>query len=235
MIAKIAKDFWNVIFAFALFNLLLAVPGFAMNTGFTVDDVSDEDIAAIFERFDLKVIDEPNNVSAFTCFAVNASGDYALGYGLGTGRILVYDANGTYLYGFSFTNYGSIGLSWDGEAIILYDCRGDLAVAIDRNGNCLDMKWIQDTTQNSDYWYDEVDATQRTVNGVTYRADHCFLGSYSRLTKVAPDGESTVLFDVTADTILKTVSTAIFAGIVILFMIIIIRHNLKKNSANEES
>ena len=195
----------------------------AASAGFETVDLSEERIAEIYPRWELALIDEPDVKQGFVCFDVNPSGHYALGFGETDKKaVLVYDENGNYLYGFSF-NTGSFGVGWDGNDLILYSVRGDLAICIDRQGQCLWMKDIPQTSHNSDIWRKEVEANTRVKEDATYKAEHWLYnnetlhwGIYTRLIKTLPTGEEIVLFDQTQGTILRRAIPLMFASCISL-------------------
>lgn len=221
------------LFVLTLFVILFAMmisPGYARNTGFECEDVDGESMDTIFKRFELEVIDEPIVTYGFSYFDVNEMGHYALGFNnVDKDMILVYDSDCTFLYGLSFIDNGAFGFEFDGSNIILYSVRSDLAVSVDKNGNCLDMKKVQSTPQNSDYWYEEVFANIRNINGATFTAEHWLFnhellhwGRYPRLVKTMPDGERVVLFDTTENTFAAIRFIIIFAGVLLLLTVVIL-------------
>lgn len=231
-----------VSFLLCFILILTGLPCFAMNTGFDLSDKSEEEIAAIVSRLDIELIDEPEIKTGFSCFDVNEFGDYALGFDRSEKDILLtYNAEGEYLYGFSFADNGGFGIEWDGNDIIVYSVRSDLAILIDKQGRCLDIKEIQNTSQNNEYWRKEVNANIRTVNGATFTAEHGLVnsellhwGTYLCLVKTTPSGERMILFDVTANAIALTI--IILFVVVILFTVVIlvvcrVKHNPKARDA----
>lgn len=199
------------------------LPCFAADTGLLADELLEEDIAAVFAKLKLETINQPTINTGFSCFDVNQTGTYALGFGHGQRDcVLVYDPNGVYLYGFSFKNNGSLGLEWNGETLILYLLRSDLAVEVDANGNCVAIKKIQNSVHNSQYINNTIFANKRIINGATYSAEHWLInnellhwGSYSRLVKNIPNGDKVTLFDQTNHQITKLVILLI--GMTLLF------------------
>lgn len=241
MPAKKIKYGICLFFVFTLLCLLLSIPCCAMGTGLVFDEISQDEISSIFERLHLERIDEPAIHTGFCCFDVNEDGGYALGFDTGnTDMILVYDTNGSYLYGFSFSNNGSLGIEWDDQNLILYTVRGNLAVWLDGNGTCLDMKIVQNSTQNNEYWNDEVWANVKKSGDVTFTAEHWLMnselihwGSYPRLVKTMPDGEEIVLFDRTGH--LSSGGIFIIAcGALFLCAFIIILIKYRRHASNRQ-
>jgi len=225
MLSILKKRTIVLMFGIWLFNTMLISQCLAMDTGFLTDDIAAEDIELIFNKIELTAIVQPDTFSGFSCFAVNEYGDYALGFDQNEiDTVLVYSADGTFRYGFTFSNSGSLGLELDQENVILYFVRSDLAVSVDQNGNCLDAKIIQNTSQNQDYWNGEVFANKRTVNDSVFTAkhwlfnnEHLHWGKYTRLVKLLPDGEEIILYDATA-TLLRNVRRIMVLGGTILLL-----------------
>ncbi len=149
------------------------------------------------------MIDEPVVISGFADFDVNQKGQYALAYdGIVKDRVLVYDAEGNWLWGFTFYNDGALYVRWNEDNILVYFVRSDVIVEVDKNGNCIGMWYVLDTPERYRYVDEIFDAKECTVNGDTYRAEHWLFthelirwGKYPRLVKITPEGEKTVLFD----------------------------------------
>jgi len=209
----------NFVVAFLIIVILLGcflpLVCFAESSELTFDEIASNEISNIFQRMELKSIEESKGTAGFSCFAVNENGDYALGYDIGSNDIIqVYNAENSYLYGFSCIDNGAFELSWHDDGLIIYRVRSDLAVWIDEEGNCLGMKIVQNTTENDEYMRKVICANKKVVNGVTYLAEHwlynhesLYWGQYSRLVKIE-DEERSILFDVSELYTKRFVATA---------------------------
>jgi len=220
---------------------MFAIPCSAVNAGFSVSDISEDNIVTIFERFHIQSISEPDTKRRFSCFSVNDAGEYALGFDVGEEDIiLVYDSDGSYLYGFSASSNGSFGIKLGNDSLTIYHVRSDLAVTIDKNGNCLDMKKIQNTSANNDYWNQVVFANRKCVNDTTFIAEHWLYnseslrwGSYPRLVKELPGGERMVLFDAGSEWLVNFLLVAVIVVLPLLGMLaVIIVYQVKHSSVN---
>lgn len=223
--------------------IICSISSLAMNTGFVTEKIGEEDIPDIYERLNVQSIIEPDISIGFSCFDVNEMGNYALGFNSDKDEILVFDSQGNFLYGFSFEGTGTFGLEWDGESIILYRVRSDLAISIDKEGNCKEIKKIKDCPENTHYWNHEIYATKRTINGSVFTAEN-HLGilntitaqTYSVLTKTLPNGDEVILFDITTQrkTALTTIIiiVGIFLSICIIGLILLLRRNIKRKMYN---
>lgn len=201
----------------------------AMNTGFTTEDICEEDISTIYERLEIQEIDDSDVSIGFSCFDVNNKGEYILGFNAAQDKILVFSAEGEFLYGFSLKDNGSFGVEWDGENINIYRVRSDLAVSIDTTGNCVEIRKIKNTIENNNYWNHNIKATQRTNQGDIYTAENN-LGifnlltahTYSRLVKTLPNGEKIILFDITAQQTVNIMVYTILIGIFVLICTVVL-------------
>ena len=171
--------------------------------------------------------------ASFYCFDVNEKGQYALGFDtMFSGKVVnIYDADGTFLYGFSFNTPGSFYIEWDGENIIIYLVRGDLAFAIDSNITCVEMADIPNNQENQKYWRGEIASAERNVNGVTYQAKPGLLAFHWKIVALAPDGTEMVLFHepgAFGKIIALTLFTVLFSCAVVIGMLYSARKNYKK-------
>jgi len=162
----------------------------------TTEQIPENEIIEIYNRMGVRLIDEPDSMKLFSCFDVNENGDFIIGINESAeDKILVYDKHGNYLYGFVMYGSGTFGVEWDGNNVIVYRVRSDLAVWIDKYGNCQDMKRIPITTNNNRYWNYVIKAKKRTIEENQYIASSEFLlFDYSKLTKSDANGNETVLY-----------------------------------------
>ena len=176
---------------------------FAMDSGFEVSEIDESEWDEIFSRCGIYAIEEPTIGSGFCCFDVNEAGEYLLCFdGTEKQMILVYDSSEEYLYGFSVDFSGTFGAEFDDDGLIIYPVRSNLAIKVDREGDLIDMKSIDDTVENHDYWRKEIEANERVIGDTRYNAEHWLInhkllhwGQYPKLVKTLPDGERIVLFE----------------------------------------
>lgn len=213
--------------------ILLAVPCRAINTGFVLEDVSEEEKENYIASLNLKPVDAPIKNTSFYCFDVNEKGQYAIGYnGPFVGHVVnVYDADGAFLYGFSFSTYGAYSIQWDGENIIIYLVRGNLAFAIDPDITCVEVASIPDNADNQKYWRREVDSVEREVNGVTYQAKAKLSSYHWKLVAVSPDGTETVLFHAPGG-LEKIITLILFVVLFGVIVVIVLSYSLNKKYRN---
>lgn len=143
----------------------------------------------------------------------------------GNQYIYVYDATGKFQYGYAFNNPGSYGLQWDGSDLIIYFVRSDIAALVDSAGNIKELKVIDDTEANNSYWNKYVFAKERTQNGNTYTMKsnmgllNIVATGYSQIIITAPDGQETMIYDVSkaqkSGTVLEITFAMLFVGAVV--------------------
>lgn len=210
--------------------ILLSIPCHAINTGFVLQDVPEEKKENYIISLNLKPVDAPMKNASFYCFDVNEKGQYALGFNtMFSGKVVnVYDADGTFLYGFSFNTPGSFYIEWDGDNIIVYLVRDDLAFAIDSNITCVEVADIPNNQENQKYWRGEIASAQRKVNDVTYQAKPGLLAFRWKLVALAPDGTETVLFH-EPGAFGKTVVFAVMIGLFFAAATIWVIYSAQKN------
>ncbi len=220
---------------------LFIVPCCALETGFTTSEIEQTKIQEIYQRIDVRLEKERQFSNGFSCFDVKPDGTYALGFDLGNRDwILVYHADNTFAYGISFNCDGSFGLEWDADNLILYTIRGGRAISIDKNGNCVDMRSIENTSENNSYWNHQVWARKRTINDTIYTAEYNMgilsilsTSGYSVLAKEASNGERIFLFDNTERHMQKTIFgagvTAVFVSVVVICVVKSLVQSIRKD------
>ena len=221
--------------------LLLPVLCHASNGGFSFETKDTIEHLAIASKLNIQPVEDTAVRKGFCCFDVNEKGKFALGFDHAEYDILlVYDNDGEYLYGFSFHIDGAWGVGWEGNNIILFCVRSDLAITIDERGTCIEVAEIEENPDNQAYWNHEVFANTRDVNGVVYTAKHWLVnsplihwGQYPMLIQTFPTGESTVLFDAFQRQPFPILRALTIAGIflasgVVVFLLLSIRSQKKR-------
>lgn len=224
---------------FITLALSMFFPIEVFGVGMETERMSEEEMSTAFEKLGLQLIDNPKTNNRFSYFDVNEEGNYMLGFNGGKDLILVFDRDNDYLYGFSMVSNGAFGLEWDGENIVIYCDRSDLAVTIDKNGNCLRMEKILNTTENNRYW-NNLRANKKTIGGFTYVAEHELgsvnifggsWGTYARFVRISFDGQETVLFDgASVDMSILLICIVVFGGLLIVACSIYLFHLRGKKS-----
>ncbi len=198
----------------------------ALNTGFSVVDISEEEQEKIEGNLQLTPITSEPIKYPVACFDMREDGMLVIGCetGLDKQTICVYH-QGEFQYGYTFKSAGAFGVEWDGDLINLCFVRGDLVVSFDVNGQILQISKIEDTYANSSYW-DDVLAKEKSVQGQIYAIQNdlgilnMFAINYSQLTSTNADGQTTVLYD--APTIAFAVSLLITVLVLVLVVAVVV-------------
>ena len=200
----------------------------ALNTGFAVADISEDEQEKIEGNIQLAPITSEPIKYPIACFDVREDGMLVIGSNVGIHKktICVYN-QGEFQYGYTFTSAGDFDVEWDGDLINLCTVRSGLVISIDANGQILQISKIEDTYANTLYWYD-VRANPKSAQGQTYAIQNdlgilnFFAVGYSQLTSTNADGQTTVLYDartiVFVQSLLVTALTLILLVAVVVFL-----------------
>ncbi len=179
----------------------------------------------LFASYGIKLTESEFDGYIIDCFDVNAH----------TGNILIccegmmsiktveiYTSEGSFQYGYTFLDPGSIAAEWEGDNVIIYSVRGGYGTVVDREGNTIEVR----SEIGDSYLNQEVCADDKTVGGTKYRLRH------SKLVRFAPDGSEITVFDRSGRRTLFDLSIAVY--FIVLFTVAIIwiarvwRKNLQK-------
>lgn len=198
----------------------------AMNTGFSTQTINTEDQKTFLSNIQLVKAEKEPAKNSIECFDVNEDGLIAIGTSdFSQQSISVYNLSSDYKYGYNFNCNQSFGVEWDGNNIIIYFVRSDVAVLVDENGTILELQKIENTTNNSSYWNHSVFSTQRTAGNYKYIIKNdmgpfnLFASSYSQLIVVDEQGNQTMLYNVNNAQISKTIF--IFVAVIIFSAIVV--------------
>lgn len=227
-----------------VFTSIACVHSYAINSGFELESISEEDKQSFLSYIDIKVFTEEPYKKAIKCFDVNHFGTVAVGqFDDDTIKtICVYNKDGTFLYGYNFKSSGSYGIQWDNDNIIIYFVRGDMAISITPDGEIADVKKITNSIENNYYWNNVVFSESRNIDGTEYKIMNdmgffnVFSISYSLLVVLPSNGEKIVFYDVGKAQLLTTVT--VFLGIIILVcsaVVVLIRQTKKNIKTHIES
>lgn len=153
-------------------------------------EMSDKLVEQVEESLGVTVFYQQETKRLIKCFDVNKSGWYAIGYRNNT--IHVYDACGTFQYGYHFNTEGTYGIVLKENSIIIYLARSHIAAELDKTGRCFYAeKKITDGI---------IDRTSKQVGNMKYTVERdvgLFNGDYSRLVATDEKGERVILYDAT--------------------------------------
>lgn len=162
-----------------------------MDTEFEVKDYDN------YERFisaiSLKLINSDCNgadIKGIHCFDVNENGNIAVAFESQMKKhICIYNSYGEFQYGYSLVDYGSIGVEWSGDNVIVYFERGNNLMLIDRYANVLDIKEALYTSKNNSYRNNVVFSREKTVGDYTYKLKG------GKITKTDAEGNKQIIVD----------------------------------------
>ncbi len=221
-----------------LFIFAGLIPVCSKSDSFETESLSSGKSESVVSNIRFKRLDIERNKDSIECFDVNESGEIAIGSESHSSKIIsIYSTDGVFLYALEFETEGGFGLEWQDNSLNVYFVRGAIGINIDPQGNILDVFAIKDTMENNSYWNNVVFSSTRNVNGTVYKIDNDLgifnfvQSSYSRLVKIAPNGEKIVLYDVGNSQLFYTL---LWTGVILIGIVSIITIILKQWKKNLE-
>lgn len=213
-----------------IFLLSFKIDILAMNTGLSTEEMESDKVESILSHINLSVLSLEPVKDAIDCFDVNEKGMIAIGTSDSEKKtICIYSSDGIFQYGYRFNSYGSFGIKWEEDNIIIYFVRGDFLVEVDTNGIIEKVLDVSDTLENGSYRRNSIFATKREVGDSKYVLKNdmgilnLFASTYSQLVITNNKGETEIFYDVNATELPKMIVTVIgvivFAGSVIVILI----------------
>ena len=186
----------KTILIFTLFFIMIESI-YSINIGFTTDSVTENEFDSIIKSKKVELLNEDPKGGAIECFAVSENGLIALGFAPVEDSkkfVGVYNSNFEFLYAYAFNDSGSFGIAWDNENLVICSVRENDLVSVSPHGEITEIAKIQDTIDNSRHWREKIEATEQTIQGVTYKIQNVGLtsfyeGSYSQLVKINENNE----------------------------------------------
>ncbi|MBE6765390.1 MAG: hypothetical protein E7546_05870 [Ruminococcaceae bacterium] len=232
----------KIVLTVLLLMLVLSANGmsvFAMNTGFDIKPVSEEEKESFVDAINFSILDKEYKNKSIHCFDVREDGTFAIGsehnkMGAMKDIVSVYSAEGVFQYGYIFDSPGSFYLEWDGENVLIYFVRSNFIISVNPEGEVEEAADVPMTPANDSYSFKLLKKTECVVGDKTYEIKNdmgAFLNfisfTHSQLVVTDSDGNSTILYDVGTYQLIKTlfVITAIVAFFVCF--IIFMRRNIK--------
>lgn len=199
----------------------------AMTTGFKVETAGGRND----NNINIKSKNEEYYFHSIECFDVSDKGLIAVGISEDIKKYInVYDNDGIFKYGYSFEIYGTFGIEFDNDNIIIYTVRGDKAYLIDKKGNCLEICDILNNSENNSYWNNVVFARLKESDGNKYYLSKnksllgIFSSSYSQLIKRDSNGDKTVLLDASNENNTYIIVISIMVIIVMCVLIMVVKY-----------
>lgn len=173
-------------FCMIIFSLLLTV---------NATDTSNITVKNVPESLDASIIFLEETKSLIKCFDVNEDGWFALGFNNNT--IQIYDANGTFQYGYSFHTDGTYGLELQESSVVIYLARSNVAVELEKTGNSVRAESVPFSKTFAGSVMDRTSKKVRNVQYLLERDIGIFDGYYSRFVSIGEGGTRVILYDTT--------------------------------------
>ena len=178
----------------------------AMETGFVTEEVSEEDKEQFKNKKTFTLVTLEPEKESIRCFAVSDDGLIALGidkFSFTTEKaVYIYNSDGEFQYGYTFTTYGTFGVEFNGDCLDIYFVRSELIYTVDRSGEIVNIRRAPSSKENSNYYIYVVDSTTKKIGETTYtiRNDlgafrNLFTTSYSQVVLTNGDVEN-IIYDV---------------------------------------
>ena len=224
------KRIFKVLVCVFIFILLVNfVDVKAVNTGFEVGLLSNEEKNMFITNIDIKLIEDEPEKKSIACFDVNDSNLIAIGQRTSDRKfICVYSCNGDFQYGYTFYCDGDFGVEWDKNNLNIYFVRSHILVSVSANGEILDALEVRNTIDNNSYVNHLIYATERTVDGTEYIIGNkkgllnSLAVAYSQVTVRNVTGEERVIYDVSTKQQLNTITAIVFCLVFFLIVVLIV-------------
>lgn len=192
-----------------------------------------EQIETYKNNVDVSLIGTPISPEPFCCFAVSEQGRIAIGIDNGSDKkVVVLNEQGDFLYAYSFTNYGTFGVGWEQENVVIFLVRSDIAATFNENAELQSVKMIDDSLGSNAYWNETVFAKQKEHGNKTYKMTSPVGFNLFReaavLHRVSGDGEIEVLYDATSSWRTGMIVCAVVLVIIAVVFIAVFKPMFKK-------
>ena len=179
----------------------------------------EEYAALISEISDFILVDGPERDRMIKCFAISEEGKIALAFDGEYAQIDVYQADGTYLYGYSFENRNcAFSVFFEGENLSVYHVKGGFVATFDASGHCIQIhRALNTNATNEAYHNDFYRPSSGQIGRLSYEAEKTVsMTKYSRFTVEDVLGNRIVIFEVSKESNTERIlSIVVFTGIVV--------------------
>ena len=241
MCSRMKRIVYIILIIFFFCNAISPKALAAIHPGFSTEPLSAVEIDTFLRNVKLSPLPEEPKRKPIVCFDVD---DERIAVGCEESdhkTVCVYTTEGAYQYGWRFPCDGSFGVELEGENLILYFARSDIAVMINLEGKIESLAKIQNTSDNNSYWNHHVHAISREVGDIRYTLKNdlgifnLFASTYSRLTATGADSVQHVLYDVRAEQLAKMIFvTALVLTFTTIAVAVLIREFKKLKRENRK-
>ncbi len=207
----------------------------AINTGFSVEELSKEEQDRFVSNIRITLLTEEPVKSTFIVFDVNKDGLIAIGQNTDSRKtISIYSKEGIFQYGYSFNCSGYFGVEWDGDNLNIYFVRSDRIVSASPAGNVLNVYEVQDTFENNTYISHYIHATRKTIGASEYCIGNdlgilnFFASSYSQVVVKDSTGTATIVYDASPRQQTKAIIATIIVSACVAMAVVVIVGNIKR-------
>lgn len=194
----------------------------ASQNGLDTENLDLDDEETFLSSVKISMFRDETEKNSIQCFDVSDDGLIAIGTEKSRKKyVSVYDSKGSFSYGYEFECYGTYGIEWSGDDIIIYFIRDNIALQIDAMGNIVNIVKVLDTMDNSLYMRQNVFSDEKYYNGNKYLLKNdlgilnFFASSYSQITIIDDDGNETTVYDVSN---LQMYKYIIISSLIIVFL-----------------
>lgn len=187
-------------------------------SGFSTSELPDSNQKKIEENINLKPISQMNANYKVDCFDVSDSGQIAVGVSSGGNKyVYVFDSDGQFDRGYSFTCDGMFLLGWNSDNVLIYLVRGNYEISINDQGLVSEVRKIEGTTENDAYWRKIMNAKTKTVGEKEY------LLKNNKMIVKTKDSE-TIIYDASKVFFLRNV----FIAVIVVLVLVVVLFAVKK-------
>lgn len=204
-----------------LFSLSISANAITLVAGFEVESLSEEDEVVTFANVKMTLLSTEVIGKPIACFDVSSNGLIAVGFDSDPKTINVYDESGNFLYGYQFKCEGTYGISFEGDNLAVYFCRGELVQLYDSQGQGIRAYRVLRTQNNQEQEHALIYPMEKWVNNTHYSLERDFgilMRSYSRLVSRGQNIE-TIIYDVTPSYNILTIFGVVFFAVFFIFII----------------
>ena len=143
-------------------------------------------------------------------------------------EVCIYTPQGEFVYGYAFNCTQSFGVEWDEQHINIYFVRSDVIISLDSDGNILDIKRVQDTTDNNTYRNSLLYSTSRSSGDTTYIIKNdmgffnWFASSYSQIITIDATGTECIIYDINPVQLTNVIVTIGIVCVLVLIAIVVV-------------
>lgn len=189
------------------------------------------------KSLEFSLISEEPRKGGIECFDISETEKIAIGKNGINDKILVYDINGNYLYGYKFNTDGTFFVEWENELLNVYLVRGSTRVTLDSLGNIINRLDLSEEEFNTKL--EKISSVEKERLGTKVKLEKgenffsLLSTSYSKISASIDGGGKSIIYDgntlVLIDSILHWVLVGgMFVAVVGYFVIAFIKYKSKK-------